>query len=233
MEQCCRKTGVESQNTDEPLGTYMPTSWEPGVQIPDLEDFCLEIGIGRIAKLYLRAGLTPRQYFARLLVHNEPGDAVRFQTYSLPKREAVWWACLCLRSVSDPMRKPKQAEALKAVLRWVLEPSEEHRQAAGKAGKAATFGTPIGAIAMSVFFSGGSIMPPDEPVVPPDPWLTANILTGTIVGLVAEVPPDKAKPTLMSFIALGIGVATGKYLWTHEEEEEKTAAESRRSSAGR
>jgi hypothetical protein len=205
----------------------MATNWEPSVKISDLEDFCLEIGIGRTAKLYLRPGLTPRQYFARLLVHNEPGDAVRFQTFSLPKREAVWWACLCLRSVSDPMRKPKQAEALKAVVRWVLDPSEEHRQAAGKAGKAATFGVPIGAIAMSVFFSGGSIMPPGEPVIPPDPVLTANILTGTIAGLIGEVPPEKAKPTLLSFIALGIGVATGKYPWIRKDEKEKKAAESR------
>jgi hypothetical protein len=193
-------------------------NWEPSVQIPDLEDYCLEIGIGRTAKLYLRPELTPRQYFARLLVHNEPGDAVRFQTFALPKREAVWWACLCLRSVSDPMRKPKQAEALKAVVRWVLDPSEEHRQAAGKAGKAATFGTPIGAIAMSVSF---------------DPSLAANILTGTIAGLIGEVPPEKAKATLLSFIALGIGVATGKYPWTHEEEEEKSAVESWRSSVRR
>jgi hypothetical protein len=193
----------------------MTMNWHPSVQIPDLEDFCLEIGIGRIAKLYLRPELTPRQYFGRLLVHDEPGDAVRFQTFSLPKREAVWWACLCLRSVSDPMRKPKQAEALKAVIRWVLDPSEEHRQAAGKAGKAATFGTPIGAIAMCVSF---------------DPLLTANMLTGTIVGLVAEVPPEKAKATLLSFIALGISVATGKYPWAHEEKD-KTALESWRSCA--
>jgi hypothetical protein len=193
-------------------------NWEPTLQISDLEDFCLEIGIGRTAKLYLRPELTPRQYFARLLVHDEPGDTVRFQTFSLPKREAVWWACLCLRLVSDPMRKPKQAEALKTVVRWVLDPSEEHRQAAGKAGKAATFNTPIGAIAMSVFL---------------DPSLSANILTGTIPGLIAEVPPEKAKATLLSFIALGIGVAVGKYPWTHEEEEEKVAVDSWRSAARR
>jgi hypothetical protein len=209
----------------------MALNWEPSVQIPDLEDFCLEIGIGRVARLYLRPGITPRQYFARLLIHNEPGDAVRFQTFSLSKRAAVWWACLCLRSVVDPMRKPKQAEALKAVLRWVLDPSEEHRQAAGKAGKAATFGTPIGAIAMSVFFSGGSIMRPGEPAVPPDPLLTANILSGTIVGLIAEVPPDKAKATLMNFIALGISVALGKYPWSVKEKEEMAGAKARRSSS--
>jgi hypothetical protein len=191
----------------------MAMNWEPTVQIPDLEDFCLEIGIGRVARLYLQRDITPRQYFGRLLVHDEPGDAVRFQTFSLPKREAVWWACLCLRSVSDPMRKPKQAEALKAVVRWVLDPSEANRQAAGKAGKAATFGTPIGALAMSISF---------------DPLLTANMLAGTIVGLAAEVPPEKAKATLLSFIALGIGVATGKYPWSHEEEDEKSAGESLR-----
>jgi hypothetical protein len=204
----------------------MAKIWAPSQTIPDLEDYSLEIGIGRTAKLYLRPKITPGQYFARLLVHNEPGDAVRFQTFSMPKREAVWWACLCLRSVVDPMRKPKQADALKAVVRWVLDPSEGHRQAAGQAGKAATFGTPVGAIAMSVFYSGGSILPPGEKVVPPDPLLTANILTGTIAGLIGEVPPEKAKPALLSFIALGIGVATGKYPWKAKEKDEKTAAKS-------
>ena len=130
-------------------------------------------------------------------------------------------------AVVDPMRKPKQAEALKAVVRWVLDPSEERRRAAGNAGKAATFGTPVGAIAMSVFFSGGSIMPPDEKVIPPDPMLTANILSGTIVGLIGEVPPEKAKPTLLGFIALGIGVAQGKYPWKADDDEPKRAENSR------
>jgi hypothetical protein len=211
----------------------MSTNWEPTKPISDLEELCLEIGIGRTAKLYLRPEITPRQYLARLLVHDEPGDAVRFIVHSLPRREAVWWACLCLRSVADPMRKPKQAEALKAVVRWVLDPSEEHRRAAGKAGKAATFGVPVGAIAMSAFFSGGSILPPDEKEIPPDPLLTANFLTGTIPGLIAEVPPEKAKPTLLSFIALGIGVALGRYPWRVKEDEKKAAAKPRQAFAYR
>ncbi|HQU42523.1 MAG TPA: hypothetical protein PK867_06905 [Pirellulales bacterium] len=188
-------------------------------EINDLEDFCLEIGMGRIARLFLRAGLSPRHYFGRLLVHDEVGDALQFLTHTLSKQEAVWWACLCLRSVSDPVRKPKQAQALKAALRWVLEPNDANRRAAGHAGKLATFGTPAGAIAMSVFFSGGSILPSDQPAVYPDPLLTANIVTGTVTGLIGEVPPEHTKPMLMRFVATGIGVAMGEYPWSPEKEQ--------------
>src|SRR5690348_11823397 len=121
----------------------MITEWQPRTPIVDLEDFCLQIGMGRVARLFLRPSLTPRQYFGRLLVHEQHGDALRFQAHVLTKREAVWWATLCLRSVCDPTRSPKQNDALMATLRWVLDPSEKNRQAAGAAGKAASFSTAI------------------------------------------------------------------------------------------
>ncbi len=197
----------------------MDTDWQPAVPIDDLEDFCLQIGIGKNGRLFLRAGLTARQYFGRLLVHKQYGDAIRFQVHAMPKRQAVWWACLCLRSVSDPMRKPKQADALQAVVRWVLDPSEPNRRAAGTAGKVASFSVPIGCIAMSVFWSGGSLLPPDQPVASPDPLLTANTLAGTIAAAAAEGPPDQIKDNFRRFLALGIGVAKGKYRWSPENDD--------------
>ncbi len=187
----------------------MRLTWEPDLDIPDLEDFCLQIGMGPEARLFLRANLTPRQYFGRLIVHDKLSDAIRFQVHTLDKRKAVWWACLCLRSVTDPMAKPKQAAALKAVVRWVQDPSEANRLAAGAAGKAASFSTTIGCIAMSVFWSGGGL----------DPLLTANTLSVSIAALGVVGDPNKALGNLKRFSALGISIAKGKYLWTPPEEE--------------
>lgn len=203
------------------------TEWQPRVAITDLEDFCLQIGMSKEGRFFVRANLTPRQYFGRLLVHKQYADALRFQTHTLLKREAVWWACLCLRSVADPMGKPKQAEALKAVLRWVLDPNEPNRVAAGAAGKAASFNAPIGAIAMSVFWSGGSLVPPNQPVVAPEPLMTANTLSGSFIALAGEGSPELFKETLQSFLALGIGVAKGKYPWKRSEEESATGVRRR------
>ena len=39
------------------------------------------------------------EQFLRLLIEQEHYiDAVRFLAHGLPKREAVWWACVCARS---------------------------------------------------------------------------------------------------------------------------------------
>jgi len=192
----------------------MVQQWEPRVAISDLEDFCLQIGMGRKARLFLRPGLTPRQYLGRLLVHGIISEGIRFQAHTLTKREAVWWACLCLRSVNDPMRKPKQAAALKAAVRWVLDPSEPNRLAAGAAGKAASFSTSVGCIAMSVFWSGGGL----------DPLLTANTLAVTIAAASAEGDLEEINVNMKRFLALGISIAKGQYLWTPNEDDKDRAA---------
>ncbi len=205
----------------------MRQNWEPTQPVEDLEDFCLQIGMPKKARLFLRPGLTARQYFGRLLVHDLLSDAIRFQAHTLPKREAVWWACLCLRLVADPTPKPKQANALEATVRWVLDSSEPNRLAAGAAGKAASFATAAGCIAMSAYWSGGSLLPPGEPVTPPDPLLTANTLSGTIAAAAVDGPPEKIKENLLRFAALGISIAKGRYRWAPPEEEETGAGRAR------
>lgn len=206
----------------------MLTEWQPRIPIADLEDFCLQIGIGKLARLFLRPGLTPRQFFGRLLVHEEHGDALRFQAHVLTKREAVWWAILCLRSVCDPTGSPKQAAALKTAIRWVFDPSEKNRQAAGAAGTAATFNTASGCIAMSAFWSGGSVLPPNEKVTPPDPLLTANTVSGALTVAAAEGPLLQFKETLKHYLALGISITKGQHLWAPPEENKERPSASTR-----
>lgn len=192
----------------------MYLTWEPEVAIPELEDYCLQIGMGKKARLFLRHDLTPRQYFGRLIVHGLHADAIRFQAHSFSKRKAVWWACLCLGSVADPTQKPKQAEAVRTSIRWVLDPNEANRLAAGAAGKAATFSTPAGCIAMSVFWSGGGL----------DPLLTANTLSVSLAALAAEGDPAKISDNMKRILALGISIAKDKYLWTPPEQNKERAA---------
>ena len=101
------------------------------------------------------------------------------------------------------MTRPKPAAALRAAVQWVLKPTDPNRRAAGEAGKAATFSTPAGCIAMSVFWTGENI----------DPMLPANLLSGTIVAAAAEGSPENMKENLHRFVALGISIAKGKYPW--------------------
>jgi hypothetical protein len=194
----------------------MLNDWQPALPIADLGEFCQEIGIGKVSRGLLRPRITARQYFSRLISKDKIPDAIRFQAYTVPKREAVWWACLCLRRVS-PTLPSKQLKALQAAVRWVLDPSEVNRRAAQAPGQAAGFTTAAGCIAMSVFWSGGSAAPPDQPPAPPDPLITANMVTGAILNIAADDRPEKIKSNFRQCLALGIGVALGKYPWTPEQ----------------
>src|SRR5438105_3542307 len=84
----------------------------PVAPIPHLEEYCQQIGIGKPTRKLLRPDLTPWQFLGRLLANEKYPDAIRFLVHMLPKRRAVWWGCLCVRSVSRPDLGPKQAEAL-------------------------------------------------------------------------------------------------------------------------
>jgi len=93
-------------------------------------------------------------------------DAVRFLAHSLPKREAVWWACLCARDMLPADAAPALLAAVQAAEGWVMAPSEEKRREAMVTAEAAGFRAPASWAAVAAFWSGGSMAPPNAPVVP-------------------------------------------------------------------
>ena len=63
-------------------------------------EVCKHFPLGEEAKKLLRDGQTPAQFLDVLIEKQQFPDAVRFLAHALPKREAVWWACLCSRAVA-------------------------------------------------------------------------------------------------------------------------------------
>jgi hypothetical protein len=85
-----------------------------------------------------------------------------------------------------------QAAAVQAAERWVADPSEANRRAAQAASEAAGLGTPAGCAAMAAFWSGGSLAPPEAPVVPPGEILTAHGSAGPVMLAAVLTEPQKA-----------------------------------------
>lgn len=56
-------------------------------------------------------------------------DFIRLMGILLPPRERVWWACLAARDYIGP-RSPKDPPSLATAEAWVLDPTEDKRQAA-------------------------------------------------------------------------------------------------------
>src|SRR5262249_9821638 len=168
---------------------------------------------GDEAKALLKEDLTVLPFLEVLVQKQLFQDAVRLLGHALPKREGVWWACLCARKVAPPKPPPEIAAAVEIAEKWVADPSEENRRPAMPAAEAATFGPPAGCCALATFWSGGSLGPPNVPVIPPADHLTGHGVSCAVLlaGVVTE--PDKAPKRYAEFLAEGVRVAKGESKW--------------------
>jgi hypothetical protein len=176
-------------------------------------EVCKTFPLGDDAKTLLRDGMTPPQFLAALTNKQLAVDAVRFLAHALPKREAVWWACLCTRAALGTAAEPAMAAAVQAAEKWVGDPSEDNRRAAGAAAEAAGMSNPAGCAAMAAFWSGGSLAPPKLPVVPPGEHLTGHGVAGAVLLAAVLTEPQKAAEKHRRFLALGAEVADGANRW--------------------
>src|SRR5207253_4538771 len=69
-------------------------------------EVCKHFPLGDDAKKLLRDTLTPKQFLDLLLEKQQFPDAARFLAHALPKREAVWWACLGARQAYGSAAPP-------------------------------------------------------------------------------------------------------------------------------
>jgi hypothetical protein len=160
--------------------------------------------------LLLTGDLTPQRYLDLLTEKNLYADATRLLAHGLPKRAAVWWACQCLREALGSNPPLKARLPLEVVEKWVQNPSEDNRRAGLPAAETAGFGTPVGLTALAAFWSGGSLTPPDAPVIPPADHLTAEGVAGAVLLAAVGAAPDDVPKRQRRFLDLGMVVACGK-----------------------
>ena len=95
----------------------------------------------------------PSAFVAALLGEDLAAEAVTFLSYSLPEREAVWWAAMCvLHTAASPMA-PEQQRALALAEDWVRKPTEEKRRQGGAAAREAGYSSAAALVARAVFAS--------------------------------------------------------------------------------
>jgi uncharacterized protein DUF6931 len=188
----------------------------PRVTAKRAREICAHYRTGDEARALLASDPGPHAFLQALVQQQRHGDAIRFLAHALPAREAVWWGALCLWRAADSRadKLPSvQREALRASVVWVLEPSEEHRRGAEKAGRQATLECAAGCFAMAAFWSGGNMAKPGLPPVPAPPFASAKSVGGGI--LLASVLKGGLPSTnyQQRFVELGVQIADGKFLW--------------------
>ncbi|WP_426956423.1 DUF6931 family protein [Muricoccus radiodurans] len=145
----------------------------------------------------------------RLVSANAMPEAVRLVAHALPKREAVWWCCMCARAVPDPALPAPDAEALAAAENWVRRQDEATRRAAMAAAQRTGFRSPEAWAAVAAFWSGGSMAPEGSPDVPPAPHLTGVAIAGGVMLAAVRVTPARAPLRFPRFLTAAREIAGG------------------------
>jgi hypothetical protein len=146
---------------------------------------------------------------ARLEAGGFATEAVRVMAHALPKREGVWWACMCALNTAPPDLGEADRLARETAELWVRQQKDEQRRAAFAHAETAGFQTPEAWSGVAAFWSGDSISLAGLPAVPPAPQLTGTAVSGAVA--LASVRGDvKRQPArLKRFLESGRNIAAG------------------------
>jgi hypothetical protein len=153
---------------------------------------------------------TPDALIEELARQGKVHDALRLRAHLLPKRQAVWWGCLCVREDVDAPLPAPQVAALEAAEDWVREPDEDHRRIAEKRSEEAKFSGVGATLALSAFWSEGSIAPEGNQDVDADERLTSQGVAAALISAAYHGDPSKAGRRTDAFLAKGKDMAHGK-----------------------
>jgi hypothetical protein len=145
----------------------------------------------------------PYAFFAALRAGSREVEAAQFLGLSLPRYEAVAWAARVLAAY--PVSDRANVEAMRAVHRWLLEPTDALRRAAMVATYPLRGASPARLCATAVFLSGGSTMPAGATPTPA-PRHTTGMLAAAAI-LAATSQSDRPAVDLAEALDLGAAIA--------------------------
>src|SRR5690606_2912055 len=125
----------------------------------------------------------------------------------LPKRESVWWACLCARDIHGPQVDEDNTSALVAAESWVKSPSEERRLNCKLYGEKTRYKTPASWAATAAAWSHGSLSGPGEPTIEPPAHLYAHAVAGSVTLAAVLSNPVNAEKPFQRFLQQGLDLA--------------------------
>lgn len=168
---------------------------KPGVEISDLS----------------ASGMSTIDFLNILDQKNHLSEAIRYLAIALPRREAIWWACATHRTLGlVKLDDIKEQDAWRIVEEWVYNPNEDTRNQTYAIADSLGYQTPGAYGAMAVFWSGGSIAPPETgQIVPPSPGLTGTAVGASILMICSKGEPKQAVERQKAAFRIGLDVACG------------------------
>jgi hypothetical protein len=136
-------------------------------------------------------------------------EATRVLAHALPKREGVWWACMCAASNAPPDLAEPDRLARETAELWVRQQKDEQRRAAMAHAEASGFMTPEAWSGVAAFWSGDSMAPLGQAAVPPLPYLTGTAVSGAVTLAAVRGDGKRHAARLKRFLESGRNIAAG------------------------
>jgi hypothetical protein len=145
----------------------------------------------------------------RLEVSGFTSEAVRMLAHALPRREGVWWACMCAANTApadlpEPDRLARETAEL-----WVRQQKDEQRRTAMAHAEASGFQTPEAWSGVAAFWSGDSMSPVGQPAVPPPPTAVGGAVAGAVALAASRGDIKRHAERLKRFLESGRNIAAG------------------------
>ena len=179
------------------------------VEATTAESLLRHIDISDEGRPHLVPDTAPEISILRLMDAACYPDAIKLLALGLPKRESVWWSCLCSRDVQTPETDENNVKALVAAESWVKKPSEERRIICKQLGEATRHKTPASWAATAASWCHGSLAGPDEPVIEPPPHLYAHAVAGSVILAATVSDPVNPEKAFARYLQQGLNLARG------------------------
>jgi hypothetical protein len=161
------------------------------------------------AQVPLRGCADIADAIVRLEAAGFAADAVRMLAHALPRREGVWWACMCAHNTAphdlpEPDRLARETAEL-----WVRQQKDEQRRTAMAHAEASGFQSPEAWSGVAAFWSGDSMSPLGQPVVPPPPTAVGGAVAGAVALSATRGDVKRHAERLKRFLESGRNIAAG------------------------
>jgi hypothetical protein len=168
--------------------------------------------LSRKARKLLGPGASAGAFLRALVEASCWNDAVSFMAQALPARQAVWWACLCVRHRVGEKAADVDRNALYAATRCVVAPTEAHWKQAGEAAKVLDARSPSGCVARAAVHAGFQ-RGVNAPVASARPELAVRLAAAAILLAAASAGPKLRALLCRQYIFIGLDVARSALHW--------------------
>jgi hypothetical protein len=186
--------------TDQVLPKLRTTPWDDVVARAALTGDCADL---------IQSDTDPAVAIRRLQDAGFVTEAARLMAFALPKRECVWWACMCARATTPADLPEADAAAVTVAEEWVRKQTDESRRQAFEHAQRSNFSTAEAWAAVAAFWSGESMSPVGQPNTPPAPHLPGTAVIGSLTLAAVRTFPERREARLLRFLASGREIAAG------------------------